>query len=306
MRKYALPLVLLAAASAPFVVKSVCAAPQGKKGPAAGKAAPPACGVKIFPLVVGNSWTYEPIAAPTQLPEALARLAPLQPKKIVVSVKSIEKKGTDTVATIEEKDSYDVSRDSKEQKIQERVVTDTIVCNDKGKFDIGPQLFWFAGEPGGVIGLTFDKLERKKETSLKLTKGTIGENEWIEEITSHFTRKPAKEGTKLEGGKLELERKFTPQPQEKIISKFGSWQAEKLGIITSGRITFDKVLSPEGKPCSITKMDPEKKTEVKIPSESCELPANWISTIWIADGTGVVQTLNSYAHMYQIVDATIQ
>lgn len=300
MRTYALSLALLLSTTAG-------AAPKKGAVPAAGKAAP-ACGAKILPLVEGNTWTYNPVAAPTALPEAMARLAPSQPKIIVVTVKSVEKKGTDTVVTIEEKHSFDTSKDPKEPKIVETVVTGTITCDGKNKFDIDPVLFFFAGEPGGVHGLTFDKLERKKETSLKLTKGTIGENEWIEEITAHFTRTPAKgsEGTKLVGGKLDIERKFTPQPQEKVVSKMGTYTAEKLGLITSGRVTFDSALSPEGKPCNAVTIDPATKAEVKTPSAACELPANWISTLWLAEGVGLVQSLNSYAHMYQLVDAQLK
>ncbi len=307
MRKYALPLGLLAAAAL-VPTGHVSAAPK-KKGavPAAGKAAA-ACGVKILPLVTGNTWIYNPVAAPTALSDAMQRLAPGQPKSVTVTVKSIERKGGDTVATIEEKHAFDLTKDPKEPKIVEQTVTGMITCNDKGKFDIGPELFWFAGEPGGVHNLTFDKFERKKETSIKLTKGAIGENEWIEELAGHFTRTPSKgsEGTKLVAGKIEMERKFTPQPQEKVITKMGTYTAEKLGLITSGRVTFDSALSPEGKPCSMVRMDPEKKTEVKEPSAACELPANWISTLWLAEGVGVVQSLNSYAHMYQLVDATLK
>lgn len=301
MRTYALSAALLLSGA------TAGAAPKKDAVPAAGKAAP-ACGAKILPLVAGNVWTYNPVAAPAALPEAMARLAPNQPKIIVVTVKSVEKKGTETVATIEEKHTFDMSKDPKEPKIVETVVTGTITCDGKNKFDIDPVLYFFAGEPGGVHGFQFDKFERKKETSLKLTKGTIGENEWIEEITSHFTRTPAKgsEGTKLVGGKLDIERKFTPQPQEKVITKMGNYTAEKLGLITSGRVTFDSALSPEGKPCSTVRMDPATKTEVKEPSAACELPANWISTLWMAEGVGVVQSLNSYAHMYQLVDAQLK
>lgn len=309
MRKYALPLGLIGAAALVWS-SDVCAAPRKKGGavPAAGKAAP-ACGAKILPLVAGNTWTYNPVAAPLAASEAVQRLAPNQPKNIVVTVKGIEKKGADTVVTIEEKHGFDLGKDPKEPKIVETTVTGEIVCNEKGKFDIAPELFWFAGEPGGVFGLTFDKFERKKETSIKLTKGTIGENEWIEEITSHFTRTPAKgsEGTKLASGKLDIERKFTPQPQEKVVTKMGNYTAEKLGLITSGRVTFDSTLSPEGKPCTITKVGPPPDNkEIKEPSASCELPANWITTLWMAEGVGVVQTLNSYAHMYQLVDANLK
>jgi hypothetical protein len=306
MRKYAMPLGLLAAA---LVSNSDVSAAPKKKGavPAAGKAAP-ACGVKILPLVAGNTWVYNPVAAPTSLPEAMQRLAPNQPKSVTVTVKSIEKNGADFVATIEEKHGFDLTKDPKAPKIVEQVVTGMITCNAKGKFDIGPELFWFAGEPGGVHGLAFDKFERKKETSIKLTKGVIGENEWIEEIAAHFTRTPSKgsESTKLVGGKIELERKFTPQPQEKVITKMGNYTTEKLGLLTSGRVTFDSALSPEGKPCSMVRIDPEKKTEVKEPSAACELPANWITTLWLAEGVGVVQSLNSYAHMYQLVDAQLK
>lgn len=301
--------LLLALLAASASLHAASAAPRRVRvgaQPAAGKA-PPACGAKILPLVEGNTWTYNPVAAPTSLPEALQRLAPGQPKEVVVTVKSVEKKGAETVATIEEKHSFDLGKDPKEPKIVEHVVTGTITCTDK-KMDIDPTLFWFAGEPGGVYGLTFDKFERKKETSIKLTKGTIGEAEWIEELVAHFTRTPSKssESTKLVGGKLEMERKFTPQPQEKVVTKMGNYTAEKLGLITSGRVTFDSTMSPEGKPCTVVKQDPATKKDIKEPSATCELPANWISQIWMAEGVGVVQTLNSYAHMYQLVDASLK
>jgi len=305
MRNYAL-FAILAAGAGLAVTAHVCSAAP-KKGAAGAKAAP-ACGARIFPLVVGNTWTYGAVAAPAPLPEAMQRLAPAQPKTIVIAVKEIKQKGGDTVVTLEEKITFDMTKDPKEPKSYDTVVSSTITCNDKGKFDVSPESFFFAGEPGGVYGMTFDKFDRKKETSLKLTKGTIGENEWIEEITSHFTRTPAKgsENTKLVGGKLELERKFTPQPQEAVLTKFGKYQAEKLGLISSGRVTFDKVLSPEGKPCSNVTIDPKTNAEVKTPSASCELPANWISTLWLADGVGLVQSLNSYAHMYQLTDAQLK
>jgi hypothetical protein len=299
MRKYALPLVLLGA------VTTAGAVP---KQPAAGKA-PPACGAKILPLVAGNTWTYNAVAAPAPLPEAMQRLAPAEPNAITVTVKTVEQKGADTVATLEEKHEFNLSKDPKEPKVYEHIVTGTITCNSKGKFEVDPQLYWFAGEPGGPHGLTFDKLERKKETSLKLTKGTIGDNEWIEEIAGHFVRTPAKgsENTKLASGSIEIERKFTPQPQERINTKLGIYTAEKLGLVTTGRVKFDKVAQPEGKPCTVTKPDPANKDkEIKVPSETCELPANWITTIWLAEGVGVVQTLNSYAHMYQLVDAQLK
>ena len=224
MRTYALSALLLA---------STTAAAAPKRVHRAGKAAPPAA--RRSAARGGHVWTYTPVPAPAALPEAMARLAPSQPKIVVVTVKSVEKKGAETVATIEEKHSFDISRDPKEPKIVDTVVTGTITCDAKGKFDIDPVLFFFAGEPGGVHGLAFDKFERKKETSLKLTKGTIGENEWIEELSGHFTRTPAKgsEATKLVGGKIDIERKFTPQPQEKVVNDARRLHTRReVGLIT--------------------------------------------------------------------------
>lgn len=304
MRNSALLFALLGASL--LGISDGAAAPKKAAVPGAGKAAP-ACGAKILPLAVGSVWTYNPVAAPQALPEALARLAPNQPKQIIVTVTSIEKAGADTVVKIEEKHGYDLSKDPKVPKIVEQTVTGTITCNAKGKFDISPELFWFAGEPGGVHGLTFDAFTRKKETSLKLTKGTIGENEWIEEITAQFKRVPTEgTATKLPGGKLEMERRMTPQQPENIVTKMGSYKAEKLGVTTTGRITLDERLAPEGKPCSASMIDPVTKAEKKTPTEACELPANWINQLWLVEGVGVVQALNSYAHMYQLVDAALK
>ena len=32
----------------------------------------------------------------------------------------------------------------------------------------------------------------------------------------------------------------------------------------------------------------------------------WVSTMWLAEGVGMVQALNSYAHQYQLVDAQLK
>jgi hypothetical protein len=266
------------------------------------------CGVKVLPLAVGNTWTYKTIPAPFPPAPEVARLAPLQPKEIVVTVTSIERKDGDTVVTLEEKLTYDTSQEPTKPKLVEHKLTSTITCNNKGKFDISPEAFFFNGEPGGSHGLTFETFERKKETSWKLTKGTVGDQEWIEEIVATFKRTPAKAGSaELSGGKLELERRVTPQEPEEVTTNVGSWRSEKLGITTTGRVTLDKRLAPEGKSCISYRYtpdpkDPSKQIAEKVPVEQCELPANWISQIWLAEGVGVVQTLNMYAHMYQLVD----
>lgn len=264
-----------------LLVPSVAlAAPKGAGAPKAG-----ACGVKILPLVVGNTWTYNSVAAPMPATPDIARLSPPLPKVFVITVKSIEAKGPDTVVTLEEKVTYDMTKDPKKPMHDDRTLTTTITCNAK-KFDISPDSFFFAGEPGGFSGLTFDKLDRVKGTSWQLTNGTIGDAEWREDIVAHWTRVPAKaSGADLGSGKLELERQYTPQQPEQIITKGGSYKAEKLGLKTTGRVTLDKPMSPDLKPA--------------------ELPANWINQLWLVEGVGVVQALNTYAHMYQLVDSQL-
>jgi hypothetical protein len=264
----------------------------GPKAKAAGTApkSPPACGVKVLPLVEGNTWTYENTAAPTPPEDAVKRISPDPAKSIVITVKSVDaKKGADTVVTLEEKVTRDLTKDPKKPLLDEHTFTTTITCNDK-KFEISPDSFFFAGEPGGYIGMKVDSVEHPKPANANswvLTKGGIGDQPWREELTLHWTRTPT-EGVevKLGSGKLELERSYTPQQPEGVTTKFGHFTAEKLGLITTGRVTLDNPLAPQDKPA--------------------ELPANWLTTQWLAPDVGLVQSLNSYAHMYQLVSADLK
>lgn len=246
------------------------------------------CGVKVFPLAVGNTWTYVMVPSPLPPDDQIKRISPTQAKQIDITVKTIDegKKGGDTVVTLEEKTTLDLTKDPKKPQLDEHTITTTITCNAK-KFEISPDSFFFSGEPGGYIGMKLDDVQHVKGTSWNLTNGGIGEGEWREDLAAKWTRVPH-EGSeaKLGTGKIELERRFTPQPQESISAKAGVYTAEKLGLITTGRVTLDTPASPDTKPM--------------------ELPANWISTIWVAPGAGIVQTLNPYAHMYQLSAATLK
>ena len=265
------------------------AGPKAKAGTPAHS--PPACGVKILPLVEGNTWTYENTAAPQAADPAIARIAPEAAKTVVITVKSVDaKKGADTVVTLEEKITRDLTKDPKKPLLDERTITTTITCNAK-KFVISPDSFFFAGEPGGYLGLKIDSIDHPKPTNANswvLPKGTIGAEQWREELTMHWTAVPT-EGSeaKLGSGKLELERSYTPAQPEPVTTKYGHFTAEKLALLTTGRVTLDNPLAPpqDGKPA--------------------ELPANWYTTQWLAADVGLVQSLNSYAHMYQLVSATL-
>ena len=267
---------------------------------AAGKPTPPACGVKVLPLVTGNTWTYAAVAGPAQTDPQIDRMAPAAPKSFVITVTKIEAKGPDTVISLEEKLAYE-GRDAK-KTVSEKVVASTITCNPKGKFEISPESFFFAGEPGGWYGLKFDKFERKKETTWKLTKGTIGEADWIEEITAHYGREstPGVE-VKTSAGTVTLERRFQPQEPETIITRLGTYKAEKLVLTTTGRIKLDQPVAPEGKSCRVAKED-----GTYTPVDVCEMPGSWTNQLWMVDNVGVVQTLNKYAHMYQLQSSTLK
>jgi len=280
MRRHpALP-ALIALTLAPSVA---AAAP---KAGAAGAKVSPACGATVLPLVVGNNWTYATAPAPLPATPDIVRISPPLPKSFLITVKSVETKGADTVVTLEEKISYDYTKDTKKPILEDRVVISTITCNAK-KFDISPESFFFAGEPGGFGGLALDKVDRKG-TSWLLAKGTFGENEWPEDLAVQWTRKAAEgSGATYGSGKLELERRFTPLEAEAVVTKAGSYpKSEKLAIKTTGRVTLEKPLTADLKPM--------------------ELPADWINQFWFVEGTGVVQTLNRYAQMYQLVDSQLK
>lgn len=273
----------------PLLVAALVLVPAVASARPKDKGKAPACGVKLLPLVEGNTWTYNAIAAPTPPPDAIRRLSPEEPKAIVITVKSVNTEDGKTVATLEEKLTIDRTRDPKKPAIEELVYESTITCT-KDTFDISPNSYYFAGEPGGTLGLEVTSLERlNKGTSIKLDKkNKVGTNEWRDDLVMQWKRLPSEgSGAELGSGKIEIERQITPQPIETVTTKSGMmYKSEKLGIITTGRVTLDKPGNPNAKPM--------------------ELPANWVSQIWISEGTGVVQTLNSYGHMYQLVDTNVK
>jgi hypothetical protein len=254
------------------------------KGPT-GKT-PGVCGAKILPLVEGNQWTYGFVESGLPPRDDLTKLMPSEPGSIVITVKSIETKGDETVVHLEEKTTADISKDPKKHILDDRTINSTITCN-KTRFEISPDSFFFSGEPGGYFGIAFDKFERTKDTTWKLAGGLIGDQPWREDIVAHFTRTPFEaSGPKHDGGKLELERKFTPAQPESVNTKIGLYTlAEKLAVSITGRVTLDHQ-APDSKPQ--------------------DLPAGWVNILWLYPGTGVVQVLNSFSHKYQLIDAQLK
>ena len=92
-------------------------------------------GQKILPLVEGNKWTYGFVQSGIPPRDDFAKLSPSQPATVVITVKSIEARGPDTVVTLEEKSTADLSKDPKKHILDERTITSTITCN-RTKFEI--------------------------------------------------------------------------------------------------------------------------------------------------------------------------
>lgn len=279
------PLILLVPAATEAQPKAGGARKKTEyvKGPV-GKATG-TCGVRILPLVEGNKWTYGFVESGVPPRDDLLKLTPSEPMSIVVTVKSIETKGDETVVSLEEKSTADLSKDPKKHIYDERTINSTITCS-RTKFEISPDSFFFSGEPGGYFGLTFDKFDRPKDTTWKLTNGTIGDQPWREDIVAHFIRTPVEgSGAKLDSGKLELERKFTPAQPEQVNTKVGLYTAERLAVTITGRVTLDHP-QPDSKPA--------------------ELPAGWTNQLWLVPNVGVVQVLNAYSHKYMLTDVQLK
>jgi hypothetical protein len=238
------------------------AAAQPKPKPAS------ACGQRLLPLTVGNQWVFEQGRPPTPPPDDRVKTSPVQPKKLTITVVAIETVGGKSVVKLEE--------DVDGMKAQT-----TITCGG-GSFEPSPDSVFFAGEPGGVLNLTWDKLEQRLVTGKPFTAA------WRQDLIATWKQVPA-EGTTAElgTGKLEIEREFVlASGTEAIGTPYTAANpkkanARKLGVTVTGRVTLDRVGKPN------------------------EMPANWTNYIWFVDGVGPVQILNNYFHLYMLAEATI-
>ncbi len=230
------------------------------------------CGVKVLPLAVGNRWTYAFVPAPHAKPsEAVAA------NSIVITVKRIDAvQGGDAVITLEETTTIAVNKDLRNPVLDERTIETTITCN-ASKFEISPDSFLFTGDPGGFVGLQLGSVVRTKGTTWPPTFGQA----WHEDLTATWTRPPP-EGSEatLGSGTIELDRVFTPQRRESVKTKLRGFTATKLGVATTGHITIGA-------------------------AKPTELPGA-VATLWIADGVGLVQAIDSFARTYQLTDVTLK
>ncbi|HVV81794.1 MAG TPA: hypothetical protein VHE35_01900 [Kofleriaceae bacterium] len=259
-----------------------------------------ACGVTAIPLVVGNEWTYEPVAPPADraLNDQQTKLTPVRPEKIDVKVTAIDTKDGVTTVTLHE------TIDDKEHDT-------SITCTPGGaRFQIAMDAFWFAGEPGTTVGIELDDVQRKGQT-LTLAGGKISSavSDWHDDITASWKHTPVgKSVPTMHHGTMTLERHWVPQPDEPIATKFGSWQkTKKLGLETIVNVVMDPPLVPAPPPEPPPPAPGAPPPEPPKPAVVGRFPVenSLVNFIWIADGVGPVQLLNSYGQMFQLSSATL-
>jgi len=233
-----------------------------------------ACGVTALPLSLGNEWTYTAVAAPAdkKLPANEARLTPRQPLQVVIQVVSVETQNDVTKVTLSE-------------DIDGRKLATTITCT-RNSFQVSPESFFFAGEPGAGWNVTLaDVVHKDKGNTLQLTGGRLTTPTWRDDIAATWAQAPT-EGTnaKLGKGRIEMERVFTLQPKQQVQTAAGLYNATEVLLEITGRVN----LEPSAAGANVF-----------------EMPANFRSHLWFVDGVGLVQVLNGYAHMYQLASVKL-
>ena len=249
-----------------------------------GKASP--CGMTLLPLAEGNSWTYSFTPAPQAADPKIAQIAPPAAKSFVITVKSVETKGSETEVSLEEKVTYErTSPDPKKKALDVRVINSTITCSGN-KVNVSPQSFFFAGEPGGMAGIELGTIDRQGQT-WQLAGGSFATGEWADDVAIEWTHTPTKDvDVKLDAGKIVLERRIQAGESQDVNTHAGAYRAEPLQVKTTGRVTLTAPRAADGKPA--------------------EVPADWTNQLWFVPGTGVVQSLNKYAHKYELVESTVK
>src|SRR5690606_22147609 len=103
-----------------------------------GKAGAPACGLAFLPLVEGAEWTYEHFVPP-EVEIKPGSLHQNPPDVVKIKVLKVEDDGSKTRITVEE-------------SWRKVTVQNQLVCTDKS-LQVPPTSFFFAGAPGGGVGI---------------------------------------------------------------------------------------------------------------------------------------------------------
>jgi hypothetical protein len=236
---------------------------KGGDGGAAAAVGSPACGIDFLPLVPGHQWTYKFFVPEESTPPA-GQLHVPEPESLTIQVVKVEAHGDSTQITLSE--SY------------RKVTVETVLTCDKERLLIPPDSFFFAGEPGGGIGIQLDKLERKGDSVL-LDKG-LGEDTF-QEFNATAIRKPADgTGAVIPAARLEIERKMTAKGKDTVETDAGQQQkAIRVDIQLTGRAALDV---QKDKPFNMPAFD---------------------SSMWFAPGIGVVRVETKIGVGWKLVES---
>ena len=151
---------------------------------------------------------------------------------------------------------------------------------------ISPDSFFFAGEPGGYLGMKIDTARPPEghERTAGRRRAASATRSGARISTMHWTRMPtegseAKLGSRQARARAPATRRAQPE--------------------SSSRSTAS-IQGREARPRHHRPRHARQSARSDTDCKPAELPANWVTTLWLADGVGLVQSLNSYAHMYQL------
>src|SRR5215470_5098860 len=202
----------LAAAVLVLVILFGAAPTSAKPKIAAG--GPTACGYKTLPLAVGNTWTYK---------------ADDQHKGVQITVKITGigpgKDWSGKPATV-----IDV-----EEEYLKRTTKTSWTCTPTGGLQVALDSFFFAGEPGGGVGVQFKETTHDKYW-LPPEAEITGDVAWVENVKADATRQDAGGAGAVEvPAKVEIERHAQLKGGETVQSiPFGPLSTIRIGFELRG------------------------------------------------------------------------
>jgi hypothetical protein len=214
------------------------------------KAGPPACGLRSIPMAVGNYWVYK-VASGTDL----------------VTIKVVEvtppKDGKPTQIKLEE-------------TWKGRTAPVVATCTPGGGYIIPPDSFFFAGEPGGGVGVTL-KVTSHDAVTILPDEQLVADTPWIEILKAEATREPA-EGTKAKHApaKIELERHCLVKGNEEVVGLIGQWNPQKFTFELRGRAF--------------------------VGEEKWDIPIKRPGAVWFVKGLGVVKLDDAFDRSWELVE----
>jgi hypothetical protein len=237
------------------------------------KAARPACGITWLPMVEGREWVYTPTVSsdPEELTDEqqaardrAKKSAPKEAAQVTIKVLKVEESPAGATITLEE--------------TADKLVQQTTLKCTKDGYDIPPQSFFFAGEPGGGLQMKLDKIE-SSGVGFPGLKGFLPKKQKSKlTIKAEVTREPtADSGAVLPPAKLEVELEL-----------------ENLG-------PSPLFWGPKGTAARGDNIEFELTGRASVPpalDKTFEIPLGSKGRFWFVPGLGMAQVANRLGHWY--------